>query len=114
MRLINWIVTVPVALLAISFAASNRDVVDVSLWPLPFEIPLPVAAIGFIGVFLGFILGGIASWLSAGRTRSRARKAERRANEQAREIQTLEKKVADRNTALSHQPHDQNTPASQP
>lgn len=90
MRLFNIVLAFMFAILAISFAVSNRDIVPVSLWPLPFEWPMPVAMVGFLALLVGFILGGIAAWIGAGTSRSRARAAERKTREQAREISKLE------------------------
>lgn len=90
MRLLHTLLAVIFALLAISFAVSNRAVVPVSLWPLPFEWPIPVAVVGFIGVVIGFVLGGIAAWIGAGSSRRRARAAEYKSRNQEREINRLE------------------------
>ena len=41
MRYLSWIITIPIALVIVSFAVSNRGPVDLALWPLPFEITVP-------------------------------------------------------------------------
>ena len=42
LRYLSWIVTLPLAVLAISFAGlSNRDPAVLKLWPLPFELEMP-------------------------------------------------------------------------
>lgn len=93
MRLLHTVLAIIFAILAISFAVSNRTVVPVSLWPLPFEWPMPVAMVGFIGVIFGFLLGGIAAWISAGASRRRARAAEYKSRNQEREIKRLQADV---------------------
>lgn len=90
MRLLHTVLAVIFAVVAISFAVSNRAVVPMSLWPLPFEWPMPVAMVGFVGVIIGFVLGGIAAWIGAGSSRRRARQAEYKNRNQEREITRLE------------------------
>lgn len=85
MRLISWIVTLALAIVAASFAVSNPGSVTLALWPTPFELSAPVYLIVFIPFLLGFVLGGLSSWFAAGRTRGRARDAERSAYAAQRE-----------------------------
>lgn len=73
----RWIVGVPLLLLMVVFALSNRDPVRLGLFPLgqlPFEVPLSVAILAALG--LGFFLGGLRLWITALRHRRAARRAE--------------------------------------
>lgn len=89
MRVLYWLITAPLLVFAISFAISNRGDVSLSLLPLPFEITLPVAAVGLIGMLIGAIIGMAIAWANGGKTRSRARAAERSADGKAREVANL-------------------------
>ena len=67
------------AALAVVFALANRAVVTVNLWPLPFDMPMPLYIAILGAVALGLILGAAASWPARERMRRRARAGERRA-----------------------------------
>lgn len=79
MRYLSWIVTIPVALLIISFAVTNREDVTLGLWPLPFQTDVPVYLVGLIGLLLGFLAGGLVAWIAGRRHRVAARHQTRRA-----------------------------------
>lgn len=79
MRYLSWVVTVPLVLVVVSFAVSNRDGVPLTLWPLPGGIELPVFLVGLLGVVIGFLAGGVVAWLSGRRHRGAARREARRA-----------------------------------
>ncbi len=57
------------AVAAILFALSNRELVTITLWPLPYEAVIPVYLLAFIfglaGLCLGLVIGG-----SSGRRKS--------------------------------------------
>jgi uncharacterized integral membrane protein len=64
-------------LLMVLFALSNREPVQLGLFPLghlPFEVPLSVVVLTAMG--LGFFLGGLRLWFTALRHRRAARRAE--------------------------------------
>ncbi len=75
-RLIVWLVAVPVAVIVVLFALSNRDVVELALFPLPGTQSVPVFVVGLCAVVLGILAGGAISWLSGHAWRRRARQAE--------------------------------------
>lgn len=93
MRYLTWIVTIPVALLAVLFAVSNRETVAFGLWPLPFtlDLPLYLAVLGVLVV--GFVAGGLVVWVGQHRHRRTARKASAR-------VLQLERDLDDTNTRL--------------
>jgi uncharacterized integral membrane protein len=82
-----------VGLIVILFSVSNRRVVTLDLWPLPFlqksQIFIPI----LIAAFIGLLFGGVITWLSAGRTRKKARQANRRASSLERDLDILQKKI---------------------
>ena len=83
MKLINSTVAAVVALVIILFAVSNREPVTVALWPLPYQLTLPLYAVILLTVLVGFIAGVVAHWLvGAGR-----RREQRRLRRQVRDLE---------------------------
>ncbi len=74
MRILSWIFVFPLTLIAVSFALSNRETVLLTLWPFPFEMRLPVFAVGVGGLVLGFLAGVITLWGLQLRARLRNRR----------------------------------------
>ncbi|WP_207482114.1 lipopolysaccharide assembly protein LapA domain-containing protein [Arenibaculum pallidiluteum] len=101
MRILSWLVAIPVALVAISFALSNRDLVTLSLWPLPFTLDLPVYLVGLAGILVGFVAGGLVAWLGQHGSRSAARRERRRAERLAGELEAARKARADADRRLN-------------
>jgi uncharacterized integral membrane protein len=87
MRHLHWLVTVPVTLLLIIFAVSNREPVTVTLWPLPDLIEAPLCFVVLLGALAGFFIGAVIAWLGGRRWRQDARRRGRR-------IEALERELA--------------------
>ena len=83
MRWLNWIIALPFMLVAISFIVSNRQNVNLNIWPLPFEITLPVSVMGALLFLAGFFIGGFIVWLSGGPMRRQARYMARKLHTQS-------------------------------
>ncbi len=96
MKLLSWIIMVPVAFIVIVFAISNRAIIDVDLWPLlaPRAMPLSGIVLGAAGI--GFFCGALITWISAARSRRRARQDARRA-------MVAERALSDLRQAVEHQ-----------
>lgn len=73
MRYLSLIITIPLALLAISFAISNRTTVILELWPLPFTVTAPMYLLVLGAIAVGFLAGGIVVWLAQHKYRKEAR-----------------------------------------
>lgn len=93
MHRIAWIVTIPIALVAISFAVSNRELVTVALWPLPGAITAPLYLVVLLPLVLGFLAGGIVAWFAAARTRSTLRRHTARLDQLEAEVLTTKGKA---------------------
>lgn len=79
MKLLRWLLLVPVALLAILLAIANRQSVTFSLDPFDPVTPalgvtMPLALIVIIAMLIGILIGGLASWRQA-RTKAARRHA---------------------------------------
>ena len=77
-KLLGLIITVPILLVAISFAVSNTDIMTLRLWPFTTEVTMPTSLALFIVLIFGFLIGAIAAFVGAGSLRKRLRNAEYR------------------------------------
>lgn len=99
MRLIYWLIAAPLIVIAVLFALSNRDFVDLQIWPLPFVLPAPVYLVALGGLAVGFFAGGFVAWFGAGRSRARARAAERAVRARDVELEELRRRVKEAEAA---------------
>ena len=86
---------VPVALVVISFAVSNRDAVAVGLWPAPFALEAPLFAVVLVAVVGGMVAGALIAWMSGHKARARARANGRRAEAAERELSALRQQLGE-------------------
>ena len=107
-KLLGLIITVPILLVAISFAVSNTDIMTLRLWPFTTEVTMPTALALFIVLIFGFLIGAIAAFVGAGSLRKRLRNAEYRLRQMemeqariAREKDAIAAKVQQETVALS-------------
>ena len=72
----RFLIAVPVLLLLVLFALSNKQAVQLGLWPtdISVETPLSVAVLVAAGVF--FVAGALMTWGGTLALRGRARRAE--------------------------------------
>jgi uncharacterized integral membrane protein len=80
-KLVTALVLIALALVLISFAVANRQIVTVSFDPFDQANPAlvvsrPLYQLIFALLLAGVLLGGCAAWLGQGKWRSRARRAE--------------------------------------
>ncbi len=77
-KLFSWIFWVPVGVILITIAISNRQIVTFSINPISgidpfFSVRLPLYLLLFSAILFGIIFGGIAAWLAQGKWRKSAR-----------------------------------------
>lgn len=89
MRYLSWIITLPLAVIAISFAVSNLMPVQLSLWPLPFFIEAPAFALVLVTLVVGFLLGGFTVWIGQHGHRKAERQHQSRADKLQKELDLL-------------------------
>lgn len=94
MRRFGWVLTVPIAVVAIVFAVSNNGPAPVSLWPLDVRLDLPVYAVAFLGILIGFLAGATTAWISG-------RKWRRLARREARDISGLTRDLREKDRQLA-------------
>jgi uncharacterized integral membrane protein len=85
-RALGAVVTLPLTLLVIVFAVSNRHPVAVGLWPFDgsVEMPLYLLALGIL--VLGFLAGSAISGLHTLAARLKARRETKRADSAERRL----------------------------
>jgi uncharacterized integral membrane protein len=86
LRLIGWIIAAIVILAVCAFAVTNRALIDIDFWPLPYAATLPLFAVLLGAVIVGFVFGAIVAWWSGRRTRRKAR-------ERGWEIESLQREL---------------------
>ena len=106
-RLIFWLISLPVAVILAFFFVSNRQEVVWTLWPLPYEMALAMFMPALVFLLIGLLIGFMMGWMSsvAWRLRyagkvdevARARSAQKRAVADAKaaraQLVDLEKKT---------------------
>jgi uncharacterized integral membrane protein len=95
MAYLTLIITIPLALFVLAFAASNSAIVKAGLWPLDqtWDMPLSILGLGMLG--LGFLSGALFVWILYQRLRYRHWQARRRAQRLEKELDLLHKKAED-------------------
>ena len=86
MRLLSWIVLVPLGAALVVFCVVNRDAVKLDLWPFGGVTELRLFAVVLGVLALGVVWGGAAAWLAGGPRRRRAREAAQRADRLSLEL----------------------------
>ena len=72
MRLLAWIIGLPLAVVVTVFAVANRADIHFDLWPLPFGIELPAYLAVLVPLALGVAVGFLLGWASGLKARLRA------------------------------------------
>jgi uncharacterized integral membrane protein len=86
MRISGWVAGVPLVILAAIFALSNRSMVTLDLWPLPFDLDLPLYLVVLGPLAIGLVGGASLAWAAAVPARRRARDTRRRAESLERQL----------------------------
>jgi uncharacterized integral membrane protein len=95
MKILKWLIIVPLALIGIAFAVANRHETTVSFDPFAGndisspQLTAPLFILLFIAVVFGIILGGLASWITQGKNRKAARLAKSEAEKWRSEADRL-------------------------
>ena len=95
MRYLAWLITIPLAAVAVSFAVSNRELASFVLWPFPQELVVPRFLAVLVPLALGIILGALIAWGAAGRSRRLARQRGYRLEQLTAEVRRLRDRQAE-------------------
>ncbi len=91
MKVIRWLIGLPLAVVAIVFAVANRDAVTVELWPFPWTVTLPLYLLSLGTLAVGVLIGAMFAWASGSHRRAQTRREKK---DQNRKIQALERENA--------------------
>ncbi|MBM3950719.1 MAG: DUF1049 domain-containing protein [Rhodospirillales bacterium] len=72
-RLLGWLIGVPFAAAAATFAAANRTPVAADLWPLPWTVEAPLYLFVLLALLVGFLAGAGVAWASSFAAKRRIR-----------------------------------------
>lgn len=87
--MLRLLIAAPFILVIVVFALSNRQPVQLGLWPTDVSVSVPLALAILAPVAVAFLLGAAVMWFSAVGQRRRAGRAERRASLLAADLAKL-------------------------
>ena len=87
MRLIFWLLGLPLGLVVVVFAIANRQEIHLDLWPLPFGIDLAAYLAVLAPLALGLVIGALLAFAASLAIRRRARDQRRRADSLERQLE---------------------------
>jgi len=86
MRALGWLlIGLPLMVVVVLFAISNRDPVTLSIWPLAAERQAPLYLVILLVAVAGFIVGAVFTWVLGIGGRMRARRDRRKLQGLSRE-----------------------------
>jgi len=93
-KIVTAIIVVPLAIVIVAFAVTNRQMVMVSFDPFSatdpaYSVQLPLFVLVFVLVILGVVVGGVAAWLRQSRWRRTARRLDADVRALHAEIETM-------------------------
>lgn len=94
MRAIYWTSVIVVAAIASLFAASNRAVVTLGLWPSPYLAQAPLYLVVLAALVVGIAIGAAAAWIRGRHRRRQLREYRRRNEALARELAATQSQLA--------------------
>jgi len=83
------LLAIPLLLILVLFALSNRQVVPLGLWPTDILVYAPLSIAVLIAAGLFFIAGAFMTWGNSLTMRSRARRAERAVRQLEAQVQAM-------------------------
>jgi putative membrane protein len=96
MKLFFWLLLPVFTVLLAVFAVSNREAVDIGLWPLVHVIELPLYLIVLLTLLVGFIVGEVAAWIAGRHWRREVRRRGRRIEALERELAATQQHLDER------------------
>ena len=103
-RALGLVVTLPLTLLVIVFALSNRGPVAIGLWPFDDLIEMPIYLLGLGALAVGFLAGAALASLGTLAARYRARREAKRAEAAERKLAEAARSPAPSLPALAQPP----------
>ena len=80
----------PFLLVIVLFALSNKQTVELTLWPTDFQLDMPLSLAALSLAFVFFLAGALMSWGGTLAARSRARRAEATVRQLRGQVEALQ------------------------
>lgn len=93
LKLLFWIIALPLFVFVVVFAASNPGLIALDLWPFT-QLEVPLYAVALAGGLIGLVLGVLIGWAQGSRARRRARHLMHELEGERRESLALRERVA--------------------
>ena len=97
--MLRLILLIPVLLVLVLFALSNRASVELQFWPIDQTLDVPLSLAVLAAMAVAFVLGGLTVWFSLVGARRRARRAEQALNLVERQLQDMQARFKAMQTA---------------
>ncbi|TAN55282.1 MAG: DUF1049 domain-containing protein [Magnetospirillum sp.] len=91
MRVLAWLIGLPLAVVATVFAVANRQEIHFDLWPLPVGLDVAAYLAVLAPLALGLMLGAAMVWVAGAGIRLRARAERRRAADLEHQLEAAQK-----------------------
>lgn len=88
MKIISWLIGLPLAAIIVLFALSNRQAVSIGLWPFEEGVMLPVYLAVLLSLLAGFFVGALSFGARGLKHRRDARRSAKRVSLLEGELQT--------------------------
>jgi lipopolysaccharide assembly protein A len=89
------LIALPLLLLLVLFALSNRQPVSLHVWPTDYTATLPLSLAVLASMAIAFLAGGLLVWVSELVQRRRARRAEQTVRLLEAQVQELKARLAE-------------------
>ena len=89
------LIALPLLLLLVLFALSNRQPVALHIWPTDYTATLPLSLAVLASMAIAFLAGGLLVWVSELVQRRRARRAEHTVRLLEAQVQELKARLAE-------------------
>jgi lipopolysaccharide assembly protein A len=87
------LIALPLLLVLVLFALSNREPVPLRFWPTDYTLVLPLSLAVLGGMAVAFLAGALLVWISALAQRRRARQAEQTVRLLEAQVQELKARL---------------------
>jgi lipopolysaccharide assembly protein A len=87
------LIGLPLLILLVLFALSNKAPVRLGLWPSDYTLQLPLSLTVLVAMAIAFLAGGVTVWVSELAQRRRARRAEQTVRLLEAQVQELKARL---------------------
>lgn len=87
MRVLTWLLALPIFVAVIVFTLQNRFQVPISFWPFDAEVTMPVSILSLGLLILGFTLGSIVTGFTLFRSQLEARRLRKQVDSLTKQLE---------------------------